>query len=61
MFSSSSFQNNLREKVDTFEEIVYKRVSEDLTKAQTTFSRDEISRIVQVNNNMKCKKVKTTI
>jgi hypothetical protein len=46
----SSFQSNLQEKADTFEEIVYKRVSEDLTKSQTSFSKDEITRIVQVNN-----------
>ncbi len=42
-------KSNLREKVEVFEDSIYQRVSEDLTKAQPTFSKDEIARIVQAS------------
>jgi hypothetical protein len=42
-------KSNLHEKVEVFEDAIYQRVSEDLTKAQPTFSKDEISRIVQAS------------
>ena len=45
-------KSNLREKVEVFEDAIYQRVSEDLTKAQPTFSKDEIARIVQVSLNI---------
>lgn len=41
-------RENFREKADTFEDAVYQRVSEDLTKVQPAFSKEEIARIVQV-------------
>ncbi len=42
-------KSNLHEKVEVFEDAIYQRVSEDLTKVQPTFSKDEITRIVQAS------------
>ena len=45
---TEKIRENFREKVETFEDAVYQRVSEDLTKVKPAFSKEEIARIVQV-------------
>jgi len=43
-----NFESNLLNQVETFEDAIYRRISDDISmKVQPQFSRDDVAKIVQ--------------